>query len=135
MGPPLKKESSTSIDFTKYLLEGKMPKISSDHMMFVDIRNVAEAHLLAIKKPEAANKRYILCESTPTYLDYAAPLEAKYRPLGYPITEDKQPLQNEWFPKMDNTASKQLGIKYIGLEKSMVDMAEAMIAKGMITKP
>lgn len=37
---------------------------------------------------------------------------------------------------MDNTASKQvLGIKYIDLEKSMVDMADAMIAKGMIVKP
>ena len=135
MGPPLKKESSQSIDFTKFLMEGKKEKIGSDHMMFVDIRNVAEAHFLAVKKPEAANKRYILCESTPTYLDYAAPLEAKYRPLGYPITEDKQPLQGEWYPKMDNSASKQLGIKYIGLEKSMLDMAEAMIAKGMIVKP
>ena len=135
MGPPLKKENSTSIDFTKTLMEGTKPKIGGDHMMFVDVRNVAEAHLLAIKKPEAANKRYILCESTPSYLDYAAPLEAKYRPLGWPITEDKAPRDEGWYPRMDNSASKQLGIKYISLEKSMVDMAEAMIAKGMIVKP
>ena len=80
MGPPLKKESSTSIDFTKKLMEGRMPKISSDHMMFVDIRNAAEAHLMAIKKPEAANRRFILCHSSPTYLEYAAPIEAKFRP-------------------------------------------------------
>ena len=45
MGPPLKKESSISIDFTKNLMEGKKTEISSDHMMFVDVRNVAEAHL------------------------------------------------------------------------------------------
>ena len=112
-----------------------MEKISGDHMMFCDIRNVAEAHLLGIKKPEAANKRFILCESTPTYLDYAAPLEAKYRPLGYPITTEKAPRAEGWYPKMDNSASKKLGIKYISLEKSMLDMAEAMIAKGMIAKP
>ena len=39
------------------------------YMPFVDVRDVAKAHLLGIKKPEAANKRYILCARTPTFYE------------------------------------------------------------------
>lgn len=38
-----------------------MPKIM---MPIVDVRETAQAHLLAIKRPEAANKRFILSNET-----------------------------------------------------------------------
>jgi len=48
-------------------MEGKMPTIGAGHMPVVDVRDVAQAHLLAIKKPEAANRRFILSHSSPSW--------------------------------------------------------------------
>jgi len=88
MGPPLRKEESTSTGWMKRLLEGTMTEISSSHMMAVDVRDAARAHLLGIKNPAAAGRRFILVNSTPSFQDFAAPVTAKYRPLGWPITEN-----------------------------------------------
>lgn len=71
MGPPLRKEFFTSGSWMKKLLEGEMEKVSSEHMCGVDVRDVGFAHLQAIKVPEAANKRFILVHSSPTFIEYA----------------------------------------------------------------
>ena len=65
MGPPLRKELSTSLGFVKKMMEGKMDPVSSEHCCGVDVRDVAFAHLQAIKVAEAANKRFILVHSSP----------------------------------------------------------------------
>ena len=41
-------------------MTGKIPALPRVRMGCVDVRDVAKAHLLAITKPEAANKRFIL---------------------------------------------------------------------------
>ena len=87
MGPPLRKEGSTSIDFVKMFMTGMMPAISGDYLGSVDVREVAEAHLLAVKKPEAANNRYLLVQGTPCFHDYARPVIDKYSKLGWPCTK------------------------------------------------
>lgn len=89
MGPPLRKEPSTSTSWMKSLLEGTKTSLSADHCAVVDVRDAAEGHLLAMKNPIAANRRFILCHSSPSFSeDYAGPVVAKYRPLGWPITEN-----------------------------------------------
>jgi len=137
MGPPLRKEPFTSGGFVKSVMEGTMNPIPSSHMPAVDVRDVALAHLRAVQRPEAANKRFILCNLTPSFLDYAAPLIAKYRPLGWPISENKADADpNEYVCLFDNTASKEiLGIVYHDFNQSMLDMAEKMIELGTIVKP
>ena len=107
MGPPLRKESFTSGGFTKRLMEGGMAEISADHFAAVDVRDVAQAHLLGIKNPKAANKRFLLVNANFTYQEYAAPIIAKYRPLGWPITEKMgAPNPDEYVQKYNNHASK-----------------------------
>ena len=64
-----------------------MPAISGEHLGVVDVRDVADAHLLAIKKPIAANKRFALIHSTPSLHDYARPVVEKYSKLGWPCTQ------------------------------------------------
>jgi len=71
MGPPLRKEEFTSGGWMKKLMEGAMATVSASHCCAVDVRDVASAHLLAIKNPAAANKRYILCHSSPSFQEYA----------------------------------------------------------------
>ena len=86
MGPPLRKEEFTSGSWFKSLIEGTMDPIMSMHCCFVDVRDVAQAHLLAVKNLAAANRRFLLVHSSPTFQEYAAPVAEKYRPLGWPIS-------------------------------------------------
>ena len=90
-----------------------MTTISADHKCVVDVRDAARAHLLAVKKANAANRRYILCHSSPSFQTYAAPVAAKYRKLGWPITKDLGTMDPyEYIVQFDNPASKDLGIVY-----------------------
>ena len=67
MGPPLRKENFTSGGWLKRLMEGTTTSISSDSCGAVDVRDVARAHVLGIKNPAAANRRFILVQATPTF--------------------------------------------------------------------
>ncbi|MGG6310513.1 NAD-dependent epimerase/dehydratase family protein [Paenibacillus macerans] len=59
MGPILGNDYSHSNDIVRQMLEGKLkavPKIYSD---YVDVRDVAELHILAMTRPEANGERFI----------------------------------------------------------------------------
>ena len=49
------------------LMNGTMTSISAEKCCVVDVRDVAQAHLLGIKNPAAANRRFILCHSSPSF--------------------------------------------------------------------
>ena len=105
-------------------------------MPVVDVRDVAQAHYLGIKNAAAANKRYILVNDNMPFKEYAAPITAKYRPLGWPITEViDEPNPEEYVSLYDNKASKELGVKYTEFTKTFVEMADKMVENGSITKP
>ena len=92
-------------------MEGTMTTISAEHCCAVDVRDVAQAHLLAVKKPEAANRRYIVDLHSPSFQEYAAPVIAKYRPLGWPITENMAPANpDEYISLYDHSAATELGV-------------------------
>jgi dihydroflavonol-4-reductase len=136
MGPPIRKESFTSGGWLKRLMEGVNQSISAEHCCAVDVRDTATAHLLAIKNPAAANRRFILCHSSPSFQEYAGAVAAKYRPLGWPITENlAESNPDEYISLFDNSASKELGVVYTDWNKTMVDMADAMVALGSVVKP
>jgi len=71
MGPALKVESSVSIDFCRGLITGKLPAIPHGSFPMVDVRDCAQAHLLALKVPEAANRRFLCTYDTLWYKDLA----------------------------------------------------------------
>ncbi|MNP66038.1 hypothetical protein D3C76_1616850 [compost metagenome] len=59
MGPILGNDYSHSNEIVRQMLEGRLkavPKIYSD---YVDVRDVAELHLLAMTRPEANGERFI----------------------------------------------------------------------------
>ena len=85
----------------------------------------------------AANKRFIVNHSSPSFAhDYAAPVAAKYRPLGWPITDNiGETNPDEIISLFENGASKELGVVYTDFSKTMVDMADKMIELGIVAKP
>jgi nucleoside-diphosphate-sugar epimerase len=147
MGPMLSPASdSESLQFMKNMLGGKYRTGGADlYFAFVDVRDVALAHRLALENDEAEG-RFILCSATRGFMDVADIIRKKhprqfklpgmttptfllyfmgwmfglslkfiYRNIGRPI-------------KISNRKSvEQLGISYIPFEKTIDDMVERML--------
>ena len=60
MGPALVGEGFTSGNFISAVMKGFVGTKSGSHVSCVSIYETAEAHLKAIKVPEAANQRFLL---------------------------------------------------------------------------
>ena len=136
VGPPLIKIIDNSREWLKGLMEGTMGSIGSDHICAVDVRDTASAHLLAVKNSAAAGRRFILGHDSPSFQEYAAPVTAKYRALGWPVTENLDAANPEEYVSLfDNSASLELGVVYTDFSKTMVDMADKMVELGTIVKP
>ena len=124
MGPPLKKgETGTSVGFMKGAIMGQLPAVSSEHMQSVDVRDVAKCHVLAMEAPGAAGERYICCQGTPSYQEYVKPVADKFKPLGWPVSDNyvEKEEANIWY--FDRSKSEKLGLKYTPWDKTVVDMA------------
>ena len=82
------------------------------------MRDVARAHLLAVTKQEAANRRFILCSCSAWRREMAECLAAEFNNKGFFICTwevEDGPIIADY--NCDNTASREvLGIDYIPLE-------------------
>lgn len=58
-GPVLGKDVSASLEVAKKMMDGSMPGCPHISFVFVDVRDVASIHMLAMTKPEAAGQRYL----------------------------------------------------------------------------
>ncbi|PIQ49322.1 MAG: nucleoside-diphosphate sugar epimerase [Cytophagales bacterium CG12_big_fil_rev_8_21_14_0_65_40_12] len=59
LGPVLEKDFGTSANIVLKIMDGSTPAIPRIGFDMVDARSVAELHVLAMEKPEAANQRFI----------------------------------------------------------------------------
>ena len=128
-----------------------IPKFS---MGMVDVRDVAKAHLQAVKVPEAANKRFMLVNQSVWSNDLGHWLKEKWN-IQYPkITTCNTPKwlvwMGSWFnsdAKMiypllgtektfENSETKQiLGIEFTDIKSSVCEMSESLIETGYVKGP
>jgi len=105
-------------------------------MGMVDVRDVAEAHLKAIKLDEAKNRRFMLVSRCAWRREMAETLAAEFNSKGWNVNVAERTDDKPFGYEVDNTISREvLGINYVPLEKSWVDMAQALIDSGYIQKP
>lgn len=123
--------AGTSVGFMKSVLNGSKSEIPRGMRGFVDVRDVAMAHLKAIQIPEAANKRFILYnERVPSPKIYGWLTPFNERGAKVPTKLGKG--EDRGGDLVDNSRSKQvLKIDYIPLEKTMTDHAEQILARGI----
>lgn len=123
--------------FIMRLMKGEMAEIKDDGVGAVDVRDVAFAHVQAVKKPEAANRRFILINYGAKFIEFAQPIIDKYVPLGYNVTTTKAPPNpNCYITQLDNTASREiLGVQYKDFSQTMVETADKVVELGLVTKP
>ncbi|KAI1266359.1 NAD dependent epimerase/dehydratase [Xylariaceae sp. FL1019] len=105
---------------------------------FVDVRDVAKAHVEAMERPEAGGNRFFTTGGYVSNREFV-PLVRKE----FPQLADKLPDESvkggdypngkkEGTYKYDNSkATKQLGIEWISLEKSVVDTVKSLLEIGV----
>ncbi|MEE2733472.1 MAG: aldehyde reductase [Pseudomonadota bacterium] len=153
-GPALTRYSqSTSIDTLRSLGNGKLwPGVPQMRLGWVDVRDVARAHVEAAFRPDAEG-RHIISNGEPTMLEVATILKrhfgSRYK---FPFFELPKFIV-KWFGrlldasakprfieqnvghelKFDNSRSQQrLGLQYHPLEQTFVDHFQQLIDDGMI---
>jgi len=119
--------------FIKAMLDGTKTEIPRGGMGMVDVRDVALAHLQALKMPEASGKRFILHSHRVMYKDiygWLAVYNEKGAKVATTMAEGEEPTV---FDLLDNTRSKEiLGIEYTDMQKTFIDGAESLIAAGQV---
>jgi nucleoside-diphosphate-sugar epimerase len=83
MGPAFIGAGFSSGEIVSKFMEGEYPGVPKVMISLVDVRDVAEAHLQAIKKPEAANKRFVLVSDSVWFQRVAIALYDEFHPQGY----------------------------------------------------
>ena len=102
IGPMLSDDIGTSNLFVKKILDGSTPGNPGLHIGFVDVRDVARAHVDSIKNEKSDNKRIILSKDE----IWVSELSEILRNLGY-----KAPKRNipKWLISVLSVFDKQLG--------------------------
>ncbi|GAW15191.1 hypothetical protein ANO14919_046000 [Xylariales sp. No.14919] len=105
--------------------------------LFVDVRDVAKAHVEAQERPEAGGNRFFVTAGLFTNRDLVPIVRKHFPQLADKLPDDGVPggdypggsIDNIY--KYDNSKSiKELGLDYISLEKSVVDTITSLLAVG-----
>jgi nucleoside-diphosphate-sugar epimerase len=154
LGPVLDKDFSVSGEIVRKLMAREFPGCPELGWAVVDVRDVAEAHVAAMTRPNIAGQRFILAIEHVPMTDIARILADRFSPQGFKVPTRRVPswvirLAAMWdkttalavpeLGKRQDVSSARaraaLGWKPRGVEEMVVDMAESMIRHGVLTAP
>jgi nucleoside-diphosphate-sugar epimerase len=125
---------NTSNQRMRNLIRGDMKEklAPSGTFLWVDVRDVALAHVRAIEVPEAGGERFFVTAGFFTNKDIADVIRDTHPELESKLPPKDSPSD---LPKdiygYDNSKSQNiLGIKYVPLKKTVVDTVDSLLAVG-----
>jgi len=133
---------NTSNKFMLSVAQGKckdeIPKNMPPQHLWVDVRDVAEAHVAAFEKPEAANKRFFVTAGYYSNKDICQAIKKNFPKLK-DLPSDSTPggdypegTPGKGMYGYNNKRSIDiLGLKYRTLERSMIDCIKSFQKKGL----
>ncbi|CCH46696.1 Dihydroflavonol-4-reductase [Wickerhamomyces ciferrii] len=135
-GPQLFDETVHELNYSSDLVGSLVTNGNGDDYKkfqgsFIDVRDVAKAHLFAFQHDNTINKRLILKERTFTEQTLLDIINAKFPQLAGKIPKgspgsDKEPLSKRVV--LDNTTTREiLGFEFISLEQSIYDTIDQII--------
>ena len=146
LGPNLNKANFTSGDIIKKVMLGEIPCTPSMQLPMVDVRDVAQAHLNAILRPEANGQRFMLVGHCIWFTDMGVALFNKYgkdypkcahKPLpriiariGSIFSNEMKMMNANWGKSstFENKETKDvLGIEFHEWNDTVMDMVETLI--------
>ena len=153
-GPAFTKASGTSVGMIHSMLIGKLPGAPDISFGVVDVRDVAQAHIIAMEKPECNGKRYLLvAESNVNFQQVLQWMAAEFNPQGYKVGTKKIPKFVAWFTSFLSSEMKaiypvigkrltykndrlinELGIQPRPAKQSFIEAGYSIIELGMVAK-
>ena len=152
-GPVLCSGFATSLEFPKRLLERQMPLVPALNLPYVDVRDVAAAHIVALTATDVAGHRHILHGHNIWVSEMANMLSKEFQSQGYNVPTGTAPYWILWLNSLidstitlilksigqvtlvDNTRMRTvLGIQPRDIRTTIMDMSYSMIDNGMIKK-
>lgn len=151
MGPVLSSRSNDgSISFIKKFLSGSMTITPHVGLAFVDVRDVAHAHILGMKSEKTG--RYICVENSYYYADVANMLRPKYGqkfslpkftlpdglaktflPMGHEYSRQYLDTNLNSLPLYSNLKIKQdFGMTFTPFEKTIDDMVDSLVERKVV---
>ncbi|CAI0456251.1 unnamed protein product [Linum tenue] len=131
IGPFLQPTPCFSVEIILNLVNGNKSSTMS-HFWWVDVRDVAEAHIKAFETPSASG-RYCLVGSSVPLSEVLGILHKLYPTL--PLADECEELdilKLPGFGASKKKAEEGLGIKFIPLEESLKDTIECLKEKGFL---
>ncbi|CAK5000352.1 unnamed protein product [Aphanomyces euteiches] len=132
-GPSLTKTINPSVGTFVDMFNGKVPAMANLSMGFVDVWDVAWAHVLALTNPNAKG-RHILCNEVQSMQQVVETLRTKFPNAKYLLASYyEEPGKGDYIRTnvgqalygIDNSKSKtELGLKYRPVEETLVDMIQ-----------
>jgi nucleoside-diphosphate-sugar epimerase len=91
LGPVIDSDTSASHEVVRRLMVGNLPGLPNIGFSFVDVRDVAHAHITALTHSDAPGNRYICVTETMTFREMAKLLRSHLQGQGYKITQRPVP--------------------------------------------
>jgi dihydroflavonol-4-reductase len=150
-GPTLDEHVGASVGLVKRFLTKDVPGCAHWYLACVDVRDIAELHLMAMTSPAAAGQRFLGTGESAWMIDMARILDRHFRPRGYSVPTRLIP---NWLVRVvaffdpsvrpilkalgkqpefsHERATGVLGWKPRGLEETLVATGESLIEHGLI---
>ena len=151
IGPAISGPGFESQKIIADMVTGKLPGLPLLKFHYVDVRDVALAHVRALEEPEAAGKRVILAAEEMWMADFGKILHDEFQPQGYEFKTSVPPYCFMRFASIfsaeiasilplwgkvrhlnTDISTGLLGIKYRPINGSVIEMVNGMIEKGWI---
>ncbi|KAG8391196.1 hypothetical protein BUALT_Bualt01G0162700 [Buddleja alternifolia] len=117
-----------SLNFTSQafldLIKGKQ---AAPFYRFVDVRDVAYAHIMAFENPSASG-RYCLVGKALSYSEAQRMMNKLYPSLNLPIIGTENPI-----PQVSKKKAESLGIHFTPTEVSIKDTVESLMEKNFLS--
>ncbi|GKV12626.1 hypothetical protein SLEP1_g23748 [Rubroshorea leprosula] len=127
IGPILQPTLNSTVELILNIVTGReLPS----HGVFVDVRDVAHAHIQAFEIPSATG-RYCMVESTVDVTELWKILHQLFPMFHLNEKFEDKPIQKQY--QVSKEKIKSLGVNFIPLEVSLKDTVEYLKEKGFIT--
>jgi dihydroflavonol-4-reductase len=149
LGAPLDRNFGSSISVVERILKGKDPMLPDLRFSIVDVRDVAQMHVAAIKNDSTKGERFLAASETISFVGIA-----KYLKSVYPKSKAKTaqapsflikflslldgeikailPLLGKPMITSGEKAKRVMGIKFIPVEISLRESADYLIKNGFV---
>ncbi|KAJ4915917.1 Cinnamoyl-CoA reductase 1 [Raphanus sativus] len=134
LGPPLQPTINASLFHVLKYLTGSAKTYANLTQAYVDVRDVALAHVLVYEAPSASG-RYLLAESAlhrGEVVEILAKLFPEY-PLPTKCKDEKNPRAKPY--KFTNQKIKDLGLEFTSTKQSLYDTVKSLQEKGHLPPP